>query len=168
MTTKYSITKILATATLGVITTLGVAFAAPAQATDLDYAIKNGGNTATRAATRLLKKGDAREAAGIYLAVVRKGEREALVKLANTNLCAAQAMLGNYADAIAACDAALALDATYWEALVNRGNAHFLAGDKAAALQDFQAAQKAEPGEALINRAIAAVEAGIAPAGGAR
>ncbi|MGD8326210.1 MAG: hypothetical protein PVF65_04775 [Sphingomonadales bacterium] len=152
-----SILKKVATTSLA-IATMSFGFAANANAADLDYAIKRGGNEATRAATKLLKKERAEDAAHIYQGVIRKGGRKALMKIAYTNLCAAESMMGNQQAAITACDEALALDSGYWQALVNRGHARYLSGDKAAALSDYKAAQKAEPDEDTITAAITALE----------
>jgi|GEM_PF-696338 len=143
------------------VATFGLGFAASANAAELEYAIKKGGNDATRAATKLLKKDRAADAAHIFKGVIRKGGRSSLLKIAHTNLCAAESMLGNQEAAIAACDAALEIDGSYWQALVNRGHARYLSGDKATALVDYKAALKAEPGESTITGAIAAIESDI-------
>ncbi|MFZ5608148.1 MAG: hypothetical protein ACOY99_00900 [Pseudomonadota bacterium] len=133
---------------------------------DLDYAIKNGGNDQTRAAARLLHRGDAEAAIPILNGVVASASRTALRKIAYSNLCAAHAMQGDAASALAACNEALALDGGYWEALVNRGKAHSLAGDSAAALTDLRAAEALRPDDKLISRHIAALEANQGRAGG--
>lgn len=60
--------------------------------------------------------------------------------VALSNLCYAYAAAGDASEAIGACDAALEQSSDAWRALNNRGAAHWLAGDRAAAATDFQAA----------------------------
>jgi len=66
---------------------------------------------------------------------------------AHTNLCAAYAATGEYEMAIAACDAAIEMRNGAWRAMNNRGVALWLSGDRAAAVEAFQAANAASSGE---------------------
>ena len=138
------------------VATLSFSFAASANAADFDYALKRGGNDASRAATKLLKKGRAADAAPIFRGIINKGGRKALLKIAHTNLCAAESMLGNQDVAVKACNTAIELDSGYWEAWLNRGHAKQLLGDKTGAAEDYAKAQNIAPKEDVV---IAAVNA---------
>ncbi|WP_323762602.1 hypothetical protein [Maricaulis sp.] len=64
-----------------------------------------------------------------------------------SNLCAGYAASGDVDAALSACDEALALRDDAWRALNNRGAAHWLAGNRVAAVADFRAADAASSGE---------------------
>lgn len=74
-----------------------------------------------------------------------------------TNLCYAYAATGEYASAVEACSASLDMRDNSWRALNNRGAAQWLAGDRSAALADFQAASalEADEDEVVANLALA-------------
>ena len=67
-----------------------------------------------------------------------------------SNLCVAYASTGELQSALDACDAALELNPGAWHAVNNRGAAHWLAGDRAAAASDFEAAAALAAGEAEV------------------
>ena len=74
-----------------------------------------------------------------------------------SNLCAGYAATGEVDAAVAACDSALELRATAWRARNNRGVAHWVAGNREAALADFEAANAASSGEDEVEANIAMV-----------
>ena len=63
------------------------------------------------------------------------------------NLCYAYAATARFDEAVEACTSSLELRENNWRALNNRGAAHWLAGDRAAAAADFAAAQAEAPRE---------------------
>ncbi|WP_417492901.1 hypothetical protein [Maricaulis sp.] len=128
---------ILATALIA-----GAGAGAQAQACDAEpqFAAHRTANGSVRAQYNSVTRGEWRQVIHFGEEIASSGAAPGQRAAALTNLCAGYAATGEYERAVAACDAALELRADAWRAVNNRGVAHWLAGDHAAATADFNAA----------------------------
>ncbi|WP_339745496.1 hypothetical protein [uncultured Maricaulis sp.] len=135
---------ILATALLG-----GVTVGAQAQTCDTEpqFAAHRTANGSIRAQYNAVTRSEWRQAIHFGREVAASGAAPSQRTAALTNLCYAYAATGEFAEAVLACDAAAELTPTAWRAINNRGAAHWLAGDHAAAVTDFNAAAVLAAGE---------------------
>jgi len=104
------------------------------------FAAHRTANSTVRAQYNAVTRGEWRQAIHFGEEIAASGAAPSQRAAALTNLCAGYAATGEYAQAIEACDAALELRSNAWRAMNNRGVAHWLAGDRAAAVADFNAA----------------------------
>lgn len=104
---------------------------------------------------RKFERGEYRQAAGIALQATERGLSSGRRSAAWSNLCAARAMQGQYAEAITACETALEARTT-WQANNNYGAVLYLAGQYAESERAFASAMQIAPDEIIIadNRAI--------------
>ncbi len=128
---------ILAAALVG-----GATSVAQAQTCDAEpqFAAHRTANGSIRAQYNAVSRSEWRQAIHFGREVAASGAAPSQRTAALTNLCYAYAATGEYALAVEACDAAVELTPTAWRALNNRGAAHWLAGNSAAATSDFNAA----------------------------
>jgi len=117
---------------------------------DANFALRKTGSDYAKAATDQLRRGSVERAIRLYQKDLEKKSRDGIRSANLSNLCAAYAMNGAIADAIAACNDALALDGENWRAYVNRGIAQSARGDLAAARADFSAAHRIAPDEKIV------------------
>jgi Flp pilus assembly protein TadD len=119
------------------------------------------GNSAVRASATRVERGQWRDAAAFASQALGRRGSTSQRGAALANLCAAQAMLGEHDGAAEACAAAVENAPETWVALNNRGGALWLAGDREAAISDFQTAADLAPDEAgpASNLALAACAA---------
>ncbi|WP_429912716.1 hypothetical protein [Glycocaulis sp.] len=119
------------------------ASAAEAQACEPSFVAQSTAHRSVRASVQRLERGQWRETAHFANEALSRRNAAPTMAAARTNLCAALANLGD-AGAADACDAAVEANEGGWEALNNRGAAHYLAGNTAAAAADFAAAAALE------------------------
>lgn len=93
---------------------------------------------------RKFERGEYRQAAAIALQATERGLTRSRRSAAWSNLCAARAMQGQAEAALAACETALELDAS-WEANNNYAAALLRAGRLAEAQRHLAAAQRLAP-----------------------
>jgi Flp pilus assembly protein TadD len=119
------------------------------------------GNSAIRASATRIEREQWRDAAAFASQALGRRGSVSQRGAAFANLCAAQAMLDEADGAAEACAAAVEHAPDTWRALNNRGGALWLAGDREAALSDFQTAAELAPDEAgpASNLALAACAA---------
>jgi len=117
-----------------------VAFAADATPV---FASKTISNSKIRAGISAFEKGDFTKAAFFQRAALKSGLSKSRKTAAFTNLCAAEGALGNLDAAKAACDSALQLAPTSWQATNNQGVVSWLSGDIIAAGELFASAKEA-------------------------
>ncbi|WP_286830761.1 MULTISPECIES: hypothetical protein [Kordiimonas] len=84
-------------------------------------------------AVRYLRKAAQRDLASEHMAIVQN------------SLCASLFLKGSYEEATSACSSAIAEDARYWKAYVNRGHARKALGDASGALADYCQAHALSP-----------------------
>lgn len=119
----------------------GTAAGAQAQSCDApQFAAHRTANGSIRAQYNAVTRGEWRQAIHFGEEVAASGAAPSQRTAALSNLCFAYANTGEFAAAIEACDAAIELRPDAWRAINNRGAAHWLAGDHAAAIADFNAA----------------------------
>jgi Flp pilus assembly protein TadD len=104
-------------------------------------------NGVVRAQYNAVTRGEWPEAIHFGEEILESGTAPGHKVAAYTNLCAAYAATGEYDLAVQACDSALEMRDGAWRALNNRGVALWLSGDRAAAVEAFQAANAASSGE---------------------
>ncbi len=92
-------------------------------------------------------KGDFSKSVAYSRYALQQGLKKSHQTIVYNNLCAALGMQDRYDDAVEACDKALELTPTNWQAYSNRAAANWLAGDKLQARQDIESA-KAIDGQA--------------------
>lgn len=128
---------LLATALLA-----GTAAGAQAQscAAEPQFAAHRTANGTIRAQYNAVSRSEWRQAIHFGQEVAASGAAPSQRTAALSNLCYAYAATGEFAQAVSACDAAIELTPTAWRAVNNRGAAHWLAGDRTAAIADFNAA----------------------------
>ncbi|MFW5660593.1 MAG: hypothetical protein ACOC05_04325 [Oceanicaulis sp.] len=114
-------------------------------------------NSDGRASQSRIERGDWMVARHFATEALESGTSSRNKGAAQINLCAALANLSE-ADAAEACDLAVAMNEDRWEAYTNRGAALWLAGDAAAASEDFARAAELGAGEdqIAVNSALAA------------
>ncbi|MBR9826132.1 MAG: hypothetical protein GYB36_10060 [Alphaproteobacteria bacterium] len=149
-------TVILAAAAMSAVT---VTAQAQAQSCDAEpqFAAHRTANGIVRAQYNAVSRGEWVQAIHFGNEVAESGTSPRHKTAAATNLCAAYAATGEFASALEACNVALGYDDDAWRALNNRGVAQWLAGDRTAALTDFQAAAavEADEDEVVANLALA-------------
>ena len=120
----------------------GTAAGAQAQSCDAEpqFAAHRTANGSIRAQYNAVTRSEWRQAIHFGREVAESGAASGQRTAALTNLCIAYAATGEFAQAVQACDAAAELTPTAWRAVNNRGAAHWLAGEHAAAITDFNAA----------------------------
>jgi Flp pilus assembly protein TadD len=128
---------ILATALLA-----GATAGAQAQSCDAEpqFAAHRTANGSIRAQYNAVTRSEWRQAIHFGEEVAASGAAPSQRTAALSNLCYAYAATGEFVLAVEACDAAAELTPTAWRAINNRGAAHWLAGERAAAIVDFNAA----------------------------
>ncbi|WP_417468357.1 hypothetical protein [Maricaulis sp.] len=128
---------ILATALIA-----GATAGAQAQSCDAEpqFAAHRTANSGVRAQYNAVTRGEWRQVIHFGEEIANSGAAPGQRAAALSNLCAGYAATGEFELAIEACDAALELRDDAWRAMNNRGVAHWLAGDRAAAIADFNAA----------------------------
>lgn len=114
---------------------------------DPQFAAHRTANGVVRAQYNAVTRGEWPEAIHFGLEVVESGGAPGHKVAAYTNLCAAYAATGELEQALEACDSALELRGNAWRAMNNRGAVLWLAGDRDAAIEAFQAANAASSGE---------------------
>lgn len=127
----------------------GTAATAEAQTCDAEpqFAAHRTANSNVRAQFSAVERGEWRQALHFGREATTSGTSSGNKAAAFTNLCIVYAQTGETADAIGACDAAIELRPNAWRAYNNRGAAHWLAGDYAAASADFSRASALGGGE---------------------
>jgi Flp pilus assembly protein TadD len=120
----------------------GATAGAQAQSCDAEpqFAAHRTANGSIRAQYNALTRSEWRQAIHFGQEVASSGAAPSQRTAALSNLCYAYGATGEFAQAIQACDAAAELSPTAWRAVNNRGAAHWLAGDHAAAVADFNTA----------------------------
>jgi Flp pilus assembly protein TadD len=86
-------------------------------------------------------KGDYSKAAAFNRDALHQGLKTSHMTVVYSNQCATLGAQGNYDAALEACDKALALTPTNWQAFSNRAAVNWLAGDKLQAKQDIISAK---------------------------
>ena len=141
MSFKFS-SPILMTAAAAMMAT-GLSFAgaatAQAQACEPAFVAQSTAHRSVRASVQRFERGQWREAAHFAREALSRRNAAPTMAAAQTNLCGALANLGD-AGAAETCDAAVEANEGGWESLNNRGAAHALTGNTAAASADFAAA----------------------------
>ena len=141
MSFKFS-SPILMTAAAAMMAT-GLSFAgaatAQAQACEPAFVAQSTAHRSVRASVQRFERGQWREAAHFAREALSRRNAAPTMAAAQTNLCGALANLGD-AGAAETCDAAVEANEGGWEALNNRGAAHALTGNTAAASAEFAAA----------------------------
>lgn len=124
----------------------GTAATAEAQTCDAEpqFAAHRTANSNVRAQYSAVQRAEWRQATHFGRETTTSGAAPGHKAAAFTNLCIVYAQTGDAQNAISACDAAIELRPNAWRAYNNRGAAHWLAGDYAAATADF--ARAAEHG----------------------
>lgn len=92
-------------------------------------------------------KGDYSKAAAFNRNALHQGLKTSHLTIVYSNQCATLGAQGRYDEALQACDAALKLAPTNWQAYSNRAAVNWLKGDKLQAQQDIKSA-KAQGGDA--------------------
>ena len=86
-------------------------------------------------------KGDYSKAAAFNRDALHQGLKTSHMTVVYSNQCATLGAQGRYDKALEACDKALALTPTNWQAFSNRAAVNWLAGDKLQAKQDIISAK---------------------------
>lgn len=86
-------------------------------------------------------KGDYSKAAAFNRDALHQGLKTSHMTVVYSNQCATLGAQGSYDKALEACDKALALTPTNWQAFSNRAAVNWLAGDKLQAKQDIISAK---------------------------
>ncbi len=121
--------------------------AAVAETTAPSFAVQNAANTYTRLGFKSYERGNYEKAANYATKGAAKGFKKSRRAIAYTILCASLGQQNALDEALAACDAAIELSATNWQAVNNRGVINYLAGNESIALADFTAAAALPKGE---------------------
>lgn len=138
--------KTIKTLTLGLAVSLAaIAFSPAAIASDATpvFASKSISNSKIRAGIQAFEKGDFTKAAFFQKTALKSGLSKSRKVAAYTNLCAAEAALGDLEAATSACATALQMAPDTWQAMNNQGVVIWLGGDYARAADRFAAAQSA-------------------------
>ncbi|MFC4724889.1 hypothetical protein AB6B38_02320 [Glycocaulis abyssi] len=145
MSFKFSSPILMTAAAAMMAAGLSVASAtsAEAQACEPAFVSQSTAHRSVRASVQRFERGQWRQAAHFANEALSRRNAAPTMAAARTNLCGALANLGD-AGAAEACDAAVEANEGGWEALNNRGAAHALAGNMAAASADFAAAAAIE------------------------
>lgn len=127
----------------------GTAAAAEAQTCDAEpqFAAHRTANSNVRAQYTAVQRSEWRQATHFGREATESGAAPGHKAAAFTNLCIVYAQTGEAEQAILACDAAIEIRPNAWRAYNNRGAAHWLAGDYAAASADFARAAELEGDE---------------------
>jgi hypothetical protein len=138
-------TKIILAALIS--TTAGVS--AQAQSCDMEpqFASHRTSNTTIRAQHRAAREGEWAQVIHFGQSVIDSGVSVRHKGAALTNSCAGYAMSGDMNMAGTTCDSAVEMNANSWQAINNRGAAHWLNGDYTSARSDFTAAAALGTGE---------------------
>jgi len=144
-----TITKTLIAATFfaGVASTANMAVANEATASAPQFTAQQSTKRVVNKGFNAYTEGDFSKSVAYSRYALQQGLKKSHKTIVYNNLCAALGTQGRYADAIEACNTALELAPTNWQAYSNRAAANWLAGDKLQARQDIESA-KAIDGQA--------------------
>ena len=145
MSFKFSSPILMTAAAAMMAAGLSVASAssAGAQVCEPVFVSQSTAHRSVRASVQRFDRGQWREAAHFANEALSRRNAAPTMAAARTNLCGALANLGDEG-AMEACNAAVEANEGGWEALNNRGAAYALAGNSAAAAEDFAAASAIE------------------------
>jgi len=139
---------VIATAVIaGVTSTATIAMASEATAGAPQFTAQQSKKRVVNKGFSAYTKGDYSKSAAYSRYALQQGLKKPHKAIVYNNLCAALGTQGRYADAIEACNTALELAPSNWQAWSNRAAANWLAGDKLQARQDIKSA-KAIDGQA--------------------
>jgi len=139
---------VIATAFLtGVTSTVNIAMASDAPASSPQFTAQQSTKRVVNKGFSAYTKGDYSKSVAYSRYALQQGLKKSHQTVVYNNLCAALGTQGRYDAAIKACDTALELAPSNWQAYSNRAAANWLAGDKLQAKQDIESA-KAIDGQA--------------------
>ena len=121
----------------------GNASADEAQTVDASprFTVEQSGKRIVNKGVAAYMKGDFSKAVAFNRNALHQGLKIGHKTVVYSNQCAALGVQGRYDDALEACDKALKLAPTNWQAFSNRAAVNWLNGDKVQAKQDIQAAR---------------------------
>ena len=130
----------------------GTAFAGEVQATDNAprFSVEQSGKRIVNKGVTAYMKGDFSKAIAYNRNALHQGLKIRHKAVVYSNQCAALGAQARYEDALEACDKALELAPSNWQAFSNRAAVNWLNGDKLQAKQDIQAAKNLDSGAADI------------------
>ena len=139
-----TITKILLATTFfaGVASTANMAAANETAASSPQFTAQQSTKRVVNKGFSAYTEGDFSKSVAYSRYALQQGLKKSHKTIVYNNLCAALGTQGRYDDAIEACDKALELTPTNWQAYSNRAAANWLAGDKLQARQDIESAKK--------------------------
>ena len=140
----YTSAKTLA---LGIFSGLTVAVAAPAIAGETvgvapQFSVSSNATRSIGSAASAFEKGNFSKSVSFSRHALKQGLKKSRKTVAYSNLCAALGAQGEYGEAIEACDSAIKIAPTNWQAYSNRAAANWLSGNKEAALVDMEVVKK--------------------------
>ncbi len=127
---------------------MAMAFSLPAFAgenvadTAPQFSVKSNATRAIGSAASAFEGGDFAKSATFSRYALKQGLKKSRKTVAYSNLCAALGAQGEYGAAIEACDSAIKIAPTNWQAYTNRAAANWLSGNKEAAQADIEKANK--------------------------
>lgn len=140
-------TMIATAFTLGVASTATMAMASEDAAAAPQFTAQQSTKRVVNKGFSAYTKGDFSKSAAYSRYALQQGLKKSHKTIVYNNLCAALGTQGRYEEAIEACNTALELAPSNWQAYSNRAAANWLAGDKLQARQDIKSA-KAIDGQA--------------------
>lgn len=141
----YKSAKTLA---LGIFAGLTVAIAAPAVAGEAmdnvapQFSVSSNATRSIGSAASAFNKGNFSKSVSFSRHALKQGLKKSRKTVAYSNLCAALGAQGEFGAALEACDSAIKIAPTNWEAYSNRAAVNWLSGNKEAAMADMEAVQK--------------------------
>jgi tetratricopeptide (TPR) repeat protein len=117
-----------------------------------------GSNSALLRGAAALKEGRAEEGIRLTLEGLKDGSTVQDRAVGHSNACAGYRMLKQWAEALAHCNAALALDMSNWQTYNNRAGIYIAQGLFALGLQDLRAALALAPKEKLLQESMRILE----------
>lgn len=133
---------------LGALTVLMATFTSPAFASDSAasvapaFSVSSNATRSIGSAASAFEKGNFTKSVSFSRHALKQGLKKSRKTVAYSNLCAALGAQGEYGEAIEACDSAIKIAPTNWQAYSNRAAANWLSGNKEAALVDMEVVKK--------------------------